>query len=89
MKLSLDEQETNISQSATNRKEWIIYTDDSVRIKEYKRKGLTIQKETETGCYFVLPDNQLTVRKPRKQAILTDEQRNERRLRLEQMRRNR
>ena len=61
-----EEKETNISQDASNRDTWIIFTDDSIRVKEYKSIGLELQKKIGRGHYFILPDSQITIRKKRK-----------------------
>jgi uncharacterized protein len=64
--MGLEEKETHINQSADDRKMWEIFTDDRIRIKEYKQKGLEIKKQVGKGCVFILPDSQLTVRKKSK-----------------------
>lgn len=66
MKLSKDEQETHIYQNAANHSEWIIYTDDPMRIKEYRKKNFEEIKTVGVGVEFKLPDTQLTTRKKTK-----------------------
>lgn len=68
LKLSSDEKETHIYQNASDRSQWIIFTDDLIRAKEFKVKGLKLLKRVGKGYEFALPDNQLTIRKKRKNA---------------------
>lgn len=65
MKLQKDEQETHIYQNASNRNEWVIYTDDPTMVRELRKKNLTELKTTSTGVEFKLPSSQLTIRKKR------------------------
>jgi hypothetical protein len=67
--LGLDERETHISQSADDRSVWEIYTDDPIWIERLRKLGIqedTTRKTAEgLGKYFILPDNQLTIRRKR------------------------
>ena len=76
MKLSKDEQETHIYQNAANRSEWIIYTDDPMRIREYRKKKFEEIKTVGVGVEFKLPDSQMTLRKKAKISIKEFKRRN-------------
>lgn len=86
-KLSLEETETVIQQSADNRYEWTISTEDPVQQRKYKRLGIEPFYISADGQFkqYKISDNQLTVR--RKPKPMPEEQRKARADRLAEIRR--
>jgi len=78
--LGLDEREIHISQSADDRSVFTIFCDDPVWIERLKKLGIQEDPERRTadglGKYFILPANQLTIRKKR---IVSEEERERKR----------
>lgn len=76
--MTLEERETHMNLSGEERaagKDWEVYTDDPVFIREMERKKIPLLRTTAGGGkYFSLPQNQLTIRKKRE---MTDEARAE------------
>ena len=60
-----DELETSIYQNAADRNNWLIFTDDPKRVREFKAKGLKVIKTIGKGYTFELKDSQFTIRKVR------------------------
>lgn len=65
MKLTKDEQETLIYQNAEDRTKWIIYSDDKVRVREFRAKNLKELGPKGVGVEFELNDSSMTIRKQR------------------------
>jgi len=62
------ERETNIYQNADDRSVWHIFTDDKVRIKEFRAKEYTIQKQVGNGFVFEVPARLITFRTAKRKA---------------------
>lgn len=73
MTSTLEERETHINQSADDRKVWEMATDDPVWIARMKKLGFVPSRIKGETYFFVLPDNQLTIR--RKKEVSDDKRR--------------
>jgi len=75
--MSLDltnaERETHVSQTADDRSQWEMYTDDPVWIARMEKLGIEPTRQTSTGVFYTVPDAQVSIRKARKP--LTEAQR--------------
>jgi hypothetical protein len=73
--MSLDERETHLSLTASNREIWEVFSDDLVMMAKFERLGIEFYREEQGGGrYYRIPANQVTVRKKRE---MSDEQREE------------
>ena len=71
-KLTSVEMETHINQTADNRNEWELFTDDPVMLKKMDRLGIVGIPVGEGKCY-TLDKSQVSIRK--KRTPMSDEQR--------------
>jgi hypothetical protein len=77
--LTLEERETIMYMSGDDRGVWKIYCDDLVMIERFMKLGLQVTEERKGGgkC-FLVPANQVTIRRKR---VLSEEERERRRQR--------
>lgn len=71
---SNEERETHINQSADNRREWEMATDDPIWVARMAKLGIAPDRVRGETHWYTIPDNQVTIRRKRE---LTDEQRAE------------
>lgn len=71
--LSNEERETHLNMVANDRGTWHCYTDDPIMQQRLERLGITCAKQDKSGGkHYVIPANQVTIRRKRE---LTEEQR--------------
>jgi len=70
--LTNEERETHLNQSAANRREWEMATDDPIWIARMEKLGIVPDRKRGQTYFYTIPDNQITVRRKR---VMTDDQR--------------
>ena len=66
MSLTLEETETHLNMTASDRSFWEVYSDDPVMQKRLEKVGATLVRVNKDGIgrHYTLSTNQVTIRKP-------------------------